>query len=189
MEKLIEKPYFSVLVFVFLVFIDQFSKYLIRFKGGFYICNPDIAWGISIQPIVFWVVWVIIILFMLFMLIFCLKISNFQFLISPPAFGKFLKLLKIKISKIFKENKSIQTNRHWRASNKIPNSKFQILNSSVSAFGILFIFSGALSNIFDRIRIGCVVDFIQVPWWPMFNFADCFIAIGAIILLVKWLKL
>ncbi|WP_322512926.1 signal peptidase II [Chloroflexus sp.] len=40
------------------------------------------------------------------------------------------------------------------------------------------IFGGGISNLFDRIRQGYVIDFIQVGWWPVFNFADSAISIG-----------
>ena len=50
------------------------------------------------------------------------------------------------------------------------------------------ILSGAIGNLSDRVRHGFVVDFIQVdPRWfeyPTFNFADCTITIGVILLLI-----
>jgi len=39
---------------------------------------------------------------------------------------------------------------------------------------------GALSNLIDRLRIGSVVDFIDLPAWPPFNLADVAIVLGAI---------
>jgi len=56
------------LIFLFLILGDQLVKYFIRFKGGFYICNPNLAWGISIQPYFFWILWSSIILGLLFFL-------------------------------------------------------------------------------------------------------------------------
>jgi signal peptidase II len=45
-----------------------------------------------------------------------------------------------------------------------------------------FILAGAVSNFFDRIYYGAVIDFIDFHicrWhWPTFNFADAFIVIG-----------
>jgi signal peptidase II len=45
------------------------------------------------------------------------------------------------------------------------------------------ILGGALSNLFDRIRQGRVVDFLDVYWrgyhWPTFNLADSAIVVGA----------
>lgn len=39
---------------------------------------------------------------------------------------------------------------------------------------------GALGNLIDRIRLGYVVDFVKVPYWPAFNVADSCVVIGAI---------
>ncbi|MCF7866290.1 signal peptidase II [Candidatus Woesearchaeota archaeon] len=44
-------------------------------------------------------------------------------------------------------------------------------------FAILII-TGILGNLIDRIFIGYVIDFINLKWWPVFNFADAFIFIG-----------
>lgn len=50
------------------------------------------------------------------------------------------------------------------------------------------IFSGAVGNVIDRIRLGEVVDFIGVHWyqyhWPAFNVADSAICVGVAILLL-----
>lgn len=44
------------------------------------------------------------------------------------------------------------------------------------------IVAGALGNVVDRIRLGYVIDFIQVGWWPVFNLADSAICVGAVLL-------
>ena len=47
--------------------------------------------------------------------------------------------------------------------------------------------AGALGNAIDRIRLGVVIDFIDIYWknlhWPAFNIADISICIGACIFL------
>jgi signal peptidase II len=48
---------------------------------------------------------------------------------------------------------------------------------------------GALGNVIDRLRLGYVVDFIQVGWWPVFNLADSAISVGAVMLAVYLLRL
>lgn len=53
---------------------------------------------------------------------------------------------------------------------------------------LIFIFSGAISNLIDRIRLGCVVDYIDIKFWPVFNLADVYITVGAILLLALVLK-
>ena len=57
---------------------------------------------------------------------------------------------------------------------------------------LALIFSGAVSNLFDRIYHGAVVDFIDVHafgWhWPAFNVADSAISIGAVLLIIDSLR-
>ena len=67
--------------------------------------------------------------------------------------------------------------------NNIQNSKFKIQN-----FFILLILAGAISNIIDRFYFGCVIDFIDLKIWPVFNLADIFISVGAIAIIIKTLK-
>lgn len=49
--------------------------------------------------------------------------------------------------------------------------------------GLALILGGALSNLFDRVRAGRVVDFLDVYFrnyhWPTFNLADSAIVVGA----------
>jgi signal peptidase II len=49
------------------------------------------------------------------------------------------------------------------------------------------ILGGAIGNLIDRIRLGEVVDFIDLHWyryhWPAFNCADSAISIGLVLLL------
>lgn len=58
------------------------------------------------------------------------------------------------------------------------------------AFG--FIVGGALGNLFDRIILGYVRDFIYLdfmPFFPTFNFADAFLCIGAVMMAIYLLFL
>lgn len=41
---------------------------------------------------------------------------------------------------------------------------------------------GALGNLIDRIRLGYVIDFIDLMIWPVFNVADIAITIGVAVL-------
>ncbi|HEX8083274.1 MAG TPA: signal peptidase II [Solirubrobacteraceae bacterium] len=43
---------------------------------------------------------------------------------------------------------------------------------------------GALGNIVDRIRDGAVTDFLKIPAWPAFNFADIAITAGVLALVL-----
>jgi signal peptidase II len=53
----------------------------------------------------------------------------------------------------------------------------------VAGMGLALILGGALSNLFDRIRFGRVVDFVDVYYrgyhWYTFNVADASIVAGA----------
>lgn len=52
-----------------------------------------------------------------------------------------------------------------------------------------FIIGGAFGNIIDRIRLNYVIDFIDMGVgnfrWFTYNFADAFITVGAVYLLIK----
>ena len=51
---------------------------------------------------------------------------------------------------------------------------------------IAAIYGGGLGNMIDRLRLGFVVDMIEVDFmnFPVFNVADCFITCGSILLIV-----
>lgn len=69
----------------------------------------------------------------------------------------------------------------------VVNLKFQIPNFSLfEIISVILILSGGLSNIIDRIYFGCVIDFINLKIWPVFNLADIYITIGAIILIFSY---
>jgi len=42
---------------------------------------------------------------------------------------------------------------------------------------------GATSNLYDWLRRGTVVDFVEIGWWPVFNLADVGITAGAMMAL------
>ena len=49
--------------------------------------------------------------------------------------------------------------------------------------GLIFIVSGAIGNLIDRISKGFVVDYINLGFYPAFNLADSFNIIGLIIII------
>lgn len=69
--------------------------------------------------------------------------------------------------------------------------------------GLVLVFAGAIGNLVDRVRLGYVVDFIDMyagapPWlaetfvrwfntnhWPTFNLADTYISVGVAIMLFE----
>lgn len=62
------------------------------------------------------------------------------------------------------------------------------LGGGAGALSVPFIFSGAISNMIDRISRGTVTDFIDLGFWPVFNLADSLIVIGVVLMLVSYLK-
>ena len=50
---------------------------------------------------------------------------------------------------------------------------------------VVSIYAGGLGNMIDRIRLGFVVDMIEVDFmrFPVFNVADCFITCGGVLLI------
>jgi signal peptidase II len=61
-------------------------------------------------------------------------------------------------------------------------------NQRLQSFGISLILGGALGNLYDRLILGYVVDFIEVYYksfhWPVFNIADSAICLGAFCLVL-----
>jgi signal peptidase II len=65
---------------------------------------------------------------------------------------------------------------------------------TVLSGGLALVLGGALGNVIDRIRLGYVIDFIEVPnyfqfliggtWFPAFNIADSAITAGAVLLII-----
>lgn len=51
-----------------------------------------------------------------------------------------------------------------------------------SHYGMALVAGGALGNLYDRIRFGCVVDYLDFLVWPVFNLADSCITVGAVCL-------
>jgi len=60
------------------------------------------------------------------------------------------------------------------------------------AVALGMILGGALGNVYDRVTLGYVVDFIQVYYdhwyWPAFNVADSAISVGAVILVIDSIR-
>ncbi len=47
---------------------------------------------------------------------------------------------------------------------------------------------GAIGNLIDRLRVGAVIDYIDVASWPVFNLADAAVTAGATLLLLAALR-
>ena len=48
-----------------------------------------------------------------------------------------------------------------------------------------FLLIGSISNLFDRIRFGAIIDFISIYFLPAFNLADAYIVSGLVILIIN----
>jgi signal peptidase II len=62
------------------------------------------------------------------------------------------------------------------------------LNTSLA-----LLLAGIVGNLIDRVRLGEVVDFIELHWreaysWPTFNLADSAICVGAVLLALEMLR-
>jgi signal peptidase II len=70
------------------------------------------------------------------------------------------------------------------ARQRVPNTARRI--------ALALILGGALGNLVDRMRVGEVVDFIEVGWghwhWPVFNVADSAVSIGVVLFALAWPK-
>lgn len=146
-----------IIITLVLILLDQASKYTIRTRGGFYICNRGVAFGIQAQEILVFVFVAIIVLFLIS------RISNSRFIISN----------------IIPDSKR----QNWKL-----NFKSVIKNSSRLHFPLVLILAGGISNLVDRIHSSCVIDFIDLKFWPVFNLADIYITIGGITILSALLK-
>ncbi len=51
---------------------------------------------------------------------------------------------------------------------------------------VVLLLSGAAGNLIDRLKVGAVIDFLDVGFWPVFNVADSSITIGASWLAWQW---
>ena len=65
-------------------------------------------------------------------------------------------------------------------------SKNKMGFTTLERWCLVAVFGGGLGNMIDRIRLGFVIDMIEVDFirFPVFNVADCFISCGCILLMV-----
>lgn len=63
--------------------------------------------------------------------------------------------------------------------NSIKNKKTEISPA------LLFIILGAISNLYDRIAYGYIIDYIYIPYFTVFNLADMMICGGILLLIIQ----
>lgn len=65
-------------------------------------------------------------------------------------------------------------------------------NRNIPTVSLSLILGGAIGNLIDRLRMGEVIDFIDLHWhrlhWPAFNVADSAISIGVILLFIQIIR-
>jgi signal peptidase II len=79
-----------------------------------------------------------------------------------------------------------------------------LLGSTVVAIGLVYyvartpvslaagallglILGGTLGNLYERVFLHTVTDFIALHWWPVFNVADSAVSVGVVLLLLGYL--
>jgi signal peptidase II len=66
------------------------------------------------------------------------------------------------------------------------------VGSRLPRTALALIMGGAVGNLFDRVRLGYVIDYVDVYWgrhhWPAFNVADSAISIGVALLVLDILR-
>ena len=165
---------------IFLILLDQLSKYIIRLSGGFYICNANLAFGLKISYAAILIA-VLVLAYILY------QIGNYKYQIAN--------------NKQISNSKSLISKRWFWKLNfgfwKLPACRRGRFDIWDLRFGILLILSGAISNIIDRLAFGCVIDFIDLRFWsasiamrsiagwPVFNLADAYITMGAFAVIIR----
>ena len=60
-------------------------------------------------------------------------------------------------------------------------------DNALAAWALALLIGGALGNLWDRVSVGYVVDFVQLHaggyYWPAFNVADSAITVGVVLLI------
>ncbi len=66
-------------------------------------------------------------------------------------------------------------------------------DQNLAAFSLALILGGAIGNLIDRVRLGEVIDFLNVHWyhkyyWPAFNVADSALCVGVGLLALDMIR-
>jgi len=58
--------------------------------------------------------------------------------------------------------------------------RFPSLHVGLGKSALGLVLGGTIGNLIDRLRFGCVTDFIDIGIWPAFNIADSAVVVGVI---------
>lgn len=73
-------------------------------------------------------------------------------------------------------------------SEKIVEAELTEKKKNMATVALALVLGGGLGNLTDRVNMGYVIDFIDVGFWPVFNLADSFVTVGAILLAILLLR-
>lgn len=62
---------------------------------------------------------------------------------------------------------------------------YRFRRDKILFFSLLVAIAGAIGNLYDRVVFGYVRDFIDVPFFAIFNVADIFIVLGMIVMAIR----
>ncbi|MCX6763646.1 MAG: signal peptidase II [Candidatus Moranbacteria bacterium] len=116
----------------------------------------------------------------------CNKNIAFGINIPPFLFWILWSSIIIFILLIASNLKFVIGNWGIKTSNYLPTGQAGKL--LITNYSLILILSGAISNLIDRLYYGCITDFIDLKFWPVFNLADSFIVIGIFLLIIQNLK-
>ena len=54
----------------------------------------------------------------------------------------------------------------------------------VLGIGVIMVIAGGLSNVFDRVLLGSVTDYLSLKWFAVFNFADICACVGCALIVI-----
>lgn len=66
--------------------------------------------------------------------------------------------------------------------------EWQKESSLLDAWPWILIMAGGAGNLLERVFFGCIMDYIALPLFPVFNLADILLTLGAAGLLLHWRK-
>ena len=66
--------------------------------------------------------------------------------------------------------------------------EWQKETSLLGAWPWIFIMAGGAGNLLERVFFGCIMDYIALPLFPVFNLADILLTLGAAGFLLRWRK-
>ena len=99
-------------------------------------------------------------------------VKNFYIAFSLPLAGAWLNAAISAVILLLVYYLSASWRRHERA----------------AALGWLAVILGAASNLFDRLKYGYVVDYLDLKYFTAFNLADALIVAGSLLLLIIFYK-